>query len=388
MFPGAPVAERWAEESARSGIWPDTSMKLTLEAFPNAGFILDSAGIVRFSNARARHLFPATRPGDPFTLTFRSPDIGAALADARQGRPRSAEYHEPGETTNAYSVTLHPLQPPGEAGGFTLVTFDDVSDRLAIARMRTDFVANASHELRTPLASLTGFIETLLGPARNDPQASEKFLKIMLDQARRMRRLLDDLLSLSRVEMRVHRRPTELIDLVSVLRNVADAMAPLAAESSVVLTVKAVGPLEVVGERDELVQVFQNLVENAIRYGASGGRVEVSVEPRPCGRCRHRRPRAGLRAGHSGRAPAPPDRAFLPRGRGRQPRDEGHRSRPRHREAHLNAPSGAAGGEEPSGRRGAFHRHSAFSAGSPSSSRYKLSTGNSLRCHQDVTHKS
>ena len=98
------AAERWTAELARAGIWPDTSMKLTVEAFPQAGFILDPAGTVRYANIRARRLFPATRPGDPFTLTFRSPDIGAALNEARLGRARSVEFHEPGETTNTYSV--------------------------------------------------------------------------------------------------------------------------------------------------------------------------------------------------------------------------------------------------------------------------------------------
>ena len=270
------------ERSARAGTWPDTSMKAVVEAFPQAGFILDPAGTVRYVNSRAHGLFPATRPGDPFTLTFRSPEIGAALAEARRGEPRSVEYHEPGETTNTYAVSLSPLRAPGGAVAFVLVAFDDVSDRLALARMRADFVANASHELRTPLASLTGFIETLLGPARNDPQASEKFLRIMLDQARRMRRLIDDLLSLSRVEMRAHRRPTDPVDLGAVLRHVCDALGPLAREASVALSVAVPAErLEVIGDRDELVQVFQNLVENAIRYGGSGGRVEVTAELRP-----------------------------------------------------------------------------------------------------------
>ena len=206
--PRRTVAERWAEESARSGIWPDTAMKVTVEAFPKpASSSMPPAPCASPTRAPGT-LFPATRPGDPFTLTFRSPEIGDALGRGAPGRPRSVEFREPGETTNAYSVTLHPLQPPGEAGGFILVTFDDVSDRLAIARMRADFVANASHELRTPLASLTGFIETLLGPARNDPAGDRRnSCSIMLDQARRMRRLIDDLLSLSRVEMRVAQPP-------------------------------------------------------------------------------------------------------------------------------------------------------------------------------------
>jgi two-component system phosphate regulon sensor histidine kinase PhoR len=271
--------------SARSvgaGTWPDTSMKATVEAFPQASFILDAAGIVRYGNSKARQLFPATRPGDRFTLTFRSPELGAALGAARGGEPSSTEYHEPGDTTTYYAVTFGPVRAAAGAVAFVLVVFDDVSDRQALARMRADFVANASHELRTPLASLTGFIETLLGPARNDPQASERFLHIMLDQARRMRRLIDDLLSLSRAEMRVHRRPTDIVDLVAVLRHVSDALSPLAAEQSVVLSLDAPAePVAVVGDRDELVQVFQNLVENAIRYGASGGKVEVTVEPRP-----------------------------------------------------------------------------------------------------------
>ena len=104
----------------------------------------------------AERLFPATRPGDPFTLTFRRPEFGEALEAALAGEASSVEFREPGEATNTYSVTLSPLSTPGGGVGFVLVTFDDVSDRLAIARMRADFVANASHELRTPLASLTG----------------------------------------------------------------------------------------------------------------------------------------------------------------------------------------------------------------------------------------
>ena len=179
-------------------------MKATVEAFPKPAFVLDGGGTVRYANENAARLFPATRPGDLFTLTFRWPEFSEALEIAEAGQAASVEFREPGETTNTYLVTLSPVSTPGGTVGFVLVTFDDVSDRLAIARMRADFVANASHELRTPLASLTGFIETLLGPARNDPATSEKFLHVMLDQARRMRRLIDDLLSLSRAEMRAH----------------------------------------------------------------------------------------------------------------------------------------------------------------------------------------
>jgi two-component system phosphate regulon sensor histidine kinase PhoR len=265
--------------AVRTGPWPDASMKAAVEAFPRAGFILDAEGTVRYANLRAGHLFPATRPGDPFALTFRSPEIGAALNAAWRGGAQPVEYSEPGHAKRVYSIASDLIRLPGDNASFLLVTFDDVSDRQAIARMRADFVANASHELRTPLASLTGFIETLRGPARNDPQASEKFLEIMLDQARRMRRLIDDLLSLSRAEMRLHRRPTKRVDLAAILHHVRDALGPLAREHSVALAFEVpAAPVEVIGDRDELIQVFQNLVENAVRYGACGGRVDVSLE--------------------------------------------------------------------------------------------------------------
>jgi two-component system phosphate regulon sensor histidine kinase PhoR len=277
-----PRTDLRSEESGRSSqIWPDTAMKATVEAFPSAAFVLDASGTVRYANESAGRLFPATRPGDAFTLTFRRPEFSEALETAGSGEVTSVEFREPGDSTNTYAVTLSPLRSPGGAVGFVLVSFDDVSDRLAIARMRADFVANASHELRTPLASLTGFIETLLGSARNDPATSEKFLNVMLDQARRMRRLIDDLLSLSRAEMRAHSRPTDRVDLVSVLRHIGDAMQPLAGEHSVVLTIDApAAPVEIIGDRDELVQLVQNLTENAIRYGASGGRVDLRLKPR------------------------------------------------------------------------------------------------------------
>ncbi len=283
-LPPRPRPEGRSPGSGRSGhqVWPDTAMKATVEAFPLAAFVLDAGGTVRYANVAASRLFPATRPGDAFTLTFRRPEFSEALGFAGAGQANSVEFRAPGEATTTYEVTLNPLRAPGGSVGFVLVSFHDVSDRLAIARMRADFVANASHELRTPLASLTGFIETLQGPARNDPVATEKFLGVMLDQARRMRRLIDDLLSLSRAEMRAHSRPTERVDLVGVLRHLGDAMQPLAAEHSVTLTIDApAGPVEVIGDRDELVQLVQNLTENAVRYGASGGRVDIRLKQRP-----------------------------------------------------------------------------------------------------------
>ena len=144
--------------------------------------------------------------------------------------------------------------------------------------MRADFVANASHELRTPLASLSGFIETLQGAAKDDPQARDRFLDIMKAQATRMARLIDDLLSLSRIELKAHLQPEQQLDVVTIVRQVADGLQMLARDRGVEVRLDAPpAPLAIRGDRDELIRVFENLVENALKYGASGKRVDISL---------------------------------------------------------------------------------------------------------------
>jgi two-component system, OmpR family, phosphate regulon sensor histidine kinase PhoR len=151
--------------------------------------------------------------------------------------------------------------------------------------MRADFVANASHELRTPLASLKGFVETLRGAAKDDTPARDKFLLIMQQQADRMARIIDDLLSLSRIEMRAHVIPREAVNLDGVISYVVQTLTPIAAEKSVAIDFAATAsPLVVAGDRDELIQVFQNLIENAIKYGRNGGSVIIRQSTDPAGR--------------------------------------------------------------------------------------------------------
>src|SRR5262249_38090495 len=146
------------------------------------------------------------------------------------------------------------------------------------ATMRADFVANASHELRTPLASLKGFVETLQGSAKDDAAARERFLKVMSEQAERMTRLIDDLLSLSRVEMREHLPLGACVELNEAVAHVIQTLQPLAAAARTTIELQRMeGPAEVRGDRDELVQVFQNLIQNAIKYGRIEGRIEVSI---------------------------------------------------------------------------------------------------------------
>jgi two-component system phosphate regulon sensor histidine kinase PhoR len=167
----------------------------------------------------------------------------------------------------------------GEAAAgpnLVLMTFHDLTPLRRAEQMRADFVANASHELRTPLAALSGFIDTLQGSARDDAAARQRFLAIMHTQATRMARLIDDLLSLSRIELNEHLHPQTPVDLVSIVRQVRDSLETLARGNDMKIYVQGADePFTVLGDRDELIRVFENLIENALKYGASGKRVDI-----------------------------------------------------------------------------------------------------------------
>ncbi|HXA71264.1 MAG TPA: ATP-binding protein, partial [Stellaceae bacterium] len=198
------------------------------------------------------------------------------------GAGRTVEVDLPGLVERHLSAQVGPLRPPTSAGAAAVVTLTDITGMKRSERMRQDFVANASHELRTPLATLLGFIETLRGPARDDNAARERFLSIMAEQASRMARLVDDLLSLSRIELNEHLAPKERVDLRRVLIAVADGLEQRAAKRQMRIDVALPDSLpDVVGDPDEIVQVFQNLIDNAIKYGRSGTAVEVTAGASP-----------------------------------------------------------------------------------------------------------
>lgn len=251
---------------------PDT--RRVADALPDPCLILDRRGTVRHANQQALRAFPV-RIGEPFSFRLRVPDLVAAFEGvAKGGPPAAVEFGERVPTERWFSAWFAPIAGTDDI----LLTIDDLSERRNADRVRVDFVANASHELRTPLASLAGFIETLQGPARDDVAARERFLKIMQDQAERMSRLVNDLLSLSRIEMKQHVRPSDPVDLVLVVREVAAALEPQAHDLGVAIELELPdGPVVVEGDRDELVQVFENLIENAAKYGQAGGRVAASV---------------------------------------------------------------------------------------------------------------
>ncbi len=266
----------------------DRGMRLSVNALPNPCYVVDERGTTLFANRVAQERFGVIASGDPLSFRLRAPSLLEALDRVSHGgEPESIEWSEkvPIELwLEAYISPMRSSSNKGEGGKRQqaepiLVVIRDFTETKRLEKMRADFVANASHELRTPLASLTGFIETIQGAAKDDEAARSKFLSIMLNQAERMRRLIDDLLSLSRIEMKEHVQPDQIIDLRTIIEHSVDGLSPLAEEMGVKLSLKIPDDfVSVRGERDELIQVVNNLVENALKYGETGKRVDVSVE--------------------------------------------------------------------------------------------------------------
>jgi len=257
-------------------------LKAVVAGLPDPVIALDRDGRVLALNEEARALAPALREGEPVSLALRMPELIEAIGRAyARSEPQRVEYSERVPLDRWFETIVMPVkrQPNLRVPDLVLMTFHDLTPLRRVEEMRADFVANASHELRTPLASLAGFIETLQGPARDDDKARERFLAIMQEQARRMARLIDDLLSLSRIELNAHRRPDTPVDLVPIVRQVVDGLETLARDRGATVHVEAAGALTVPGDRDELVRVFENLVENALKYGAAGKRVDVTLAP-------------------------------------------------------------------------------------------------------------
>jgi two-component system phosphate regulon sensor histidine kinase PhoR len=255
-------------------------LEAIITGVPDPVIALDRNGRVLTLNDSARSLAPALRLGEPVSLALRMPELIEAIGRAyATGDEQRVEYSERVPIDRWFEVIVKPVRrdPKLRMPDLVLMTFHDLTPLRRVEEMRADFVANASHELRTPLAALSGFIETLQGSARDDAKARERFLFIMQEQARRMARLIDDLLSLSRIELNAHRRPDTPIDLVPIVRQVADGLQTLARDRGVTVHVDAANAMRVPGDRDELVRVFENLVENALKYGAAGKRVDIGL---------------------------------------------------------------------------------------------------------------
>lgn len=248
-----------------------------LEALPDPALLVGAEGRIAGSNAAARSQLQFEAAGLFLTAILRHPDVLEAVQAAiHDGVTRTVEYETSGQVDQQTRCYVAPIAWGQERAA--LLVFHDQTARINTERMRADFLANASHELRTPLASLTLLIETISGPARDNAEERDRFLKMMQVQADRMRRLIDDLLSLSRIELDEHVPPEDRADLSQVAREVVDTLNAIAADKNVTLALALPQqPARVVGERFQLAQVVQNLVDNAIKYTPAGGTVAINV---------------------------------------------------------------------------------------------------------------
>ncbi len=254
-----------------------------LEALPDPLLVLAADRSVLRTNRAAREMLggrgAAEAPPDAAAL-LRHPALAEALDQSLStGAPATADLVLPVPVQREMAVQAIPLDPPLADGGRIIVLLSDRTRERAVERMRADFVANASHELRTPLASLMGFIETLRGPAADDPAAQQRFLQIMAEQSDRMRRLIDDLLGLSRIELTEHQAPSGRAAVALVARAEADAIAPILAARRATLALDVVDATAEPADADQIAQIIRNLLDNAIRHGREGGTIRLHVAP-------------------------------------------------------------------------------------------------------------
>jgi two-component system phosphate regulon sensor histidine kinase PhoR len=268
--------------------------EMVLSHLPDPLLLLDANGNVRRANRAAARLFGARLEGRPLASVIRHPDLLRETDAVLQGdAQREVEFSSPGEIEMHVSARIAPLVGPTPDNTVAVISLHDVTAIRRAEQMRADFVANASHELRTPLSSLLGFIETLQGPAKEDAEARDRFLAIMLEQSRRMYNLVEDLLSLSRIELDEHTPPTGRADLARIAERVVASLElrAKAKDMRIDLDLEA-DSLPVVGDGDQLAQVVQNLVDNAIKYGQAGSTIHVSGGL--CGDNTPRRARRGV----------------------------------------------------------------------------------------------
>ncbi len=275
----APPSVPVMQASAAGGDQLDT-LVIVLNALDMPVLVVAADETVLLQNLAAEKAFGTIPQNTYLAARVRSPGILDMVRETiSTGKINQIEHSERLPSEAVYIVRVAPAEISIDGGRqLYILSYRDISQARRIDRMRSDFVANASHELRTPLASLRGFIETLQGPARNDVKAHEKFLGIMHEQATRMSRLVDDLLSLSRLELKSHIAPDEKVDLAPLLGHVIDSLSPLAQDVDVTIALDVPdAPVFVHGDRDELIEVFENLIENACKYGQEGKKVEVTL---------------------------------------------------------------------------------------------------------------
>lgn len=256
----------------------EATLAAMIDALQYPAYILDQRGAVKFANKASNKIFGKHNIGDLITIRFRQPDLSKFIEKALKTlKPMRTNYSEPVPHDRWFAVEIAPIGKLSSPAPLFMLGFHDLTDAKRTEQMRSDFIANASHELRTPIASLLGYIETIRGAAKNDKKATERFLGIMQDQAERMTRLVNDLLSLSRIEMKSHVQPSEQVNLVELVHTVVRSLDELAKQAKIKISFEAPKEVFIIGDRDELIQVFENLIENACKYGDQGKKVDVKI---------------------------------------------------------------------------------------------------------------
>ncbi len=251
-----------------------------IDAVPDPLILIDERRRIVRANAAAAGFVGAVSPPRDLAAALRNPAVlTAADAVLRGEATRVVDFTLAIPVERQLRARFARIDRTSFEGAVAVLSLHDITELKRAEQMRADFIANASHELRTPLATLSGFIETLRGPARDDPEAGERFLAIMSGQAARMGRLVEDLLSLSRIELNEHVPPRGRVSLTPLLDHLADALQLRAGERGMQIRLDLPADLpDVQGDRDELAQLFQNLLDNAIKYGRAESEITVDAE--------------------------------------------------------------------------------------------------------------
>tara|TARA_B110000116_G_scaffold268780_1_gene283480 strand:- start:433 stop:1812 length:1380 start_codon:yes stop_codon:yes gene_type:complete len=280
------VGRKWKHERTTLNESLASAAKL-FDALPDPLITLDQQARLVYANAAARTLLAENRPeidlrGNDLSSVLRQPLVLEAVQDVLDGaKTRDIEFNFAEKVEQSYEARIEAIAVPNkdENDAAILLLLRDVTSQKQNEESRADFVANVSHELKTPLTSLIGFIETLRESAKNDPNARDRFLSLMATQSDRMARLVNDLLSLSRIEMNAHDIPDKAVDLNVVIESVIDMLAPQAKQRSITIesNIRKISK-PVIGDADELLQLFQNLIENSIKYANKNSIVRIASD--------------------------------------------------------------------------------------------------------------
>ncbi len=257
-----------------------TATTAILHVLPDPVLLIDAEKRILAANIAAKNLLGDQIEGRALTIALRHPDILDAVDEVLNGaEQRQIRISLLDSVRRSFDIQIASLTGTTQYEADAVLIMHDMTAEHNAEQMRADFVANVSHELRSPLSSLVGFIETLRGPARDDESARDRFLEIMDGESKRMARLIDDLLSLSRVEANEHILPEGQVDIGPLLAEIVDSLAARASERQITIELpEKHAHVFATGNRDELTEVFHNLIDNAVKYCPENSRVRINVE--------------------------------------------------------------------------------------------------------------